>query len=616
MTKRDRIVHDQPHEMSGYPPSSADNSTLSQPLLSSDNDDTSPPSFEPARRRHSTPTLRRRFPGLYLALKKWWKPLIALSTPFFLLFLYALIHPHYPSLPALPKVRIDTTGSNSHIFGHSDAGPFECTCGESVAGERLCRVYNQEGLRSSQLVKGTGARVRKVLQKAREGHSLKVGVLGGSVSACRGVHPSVEHPRGDPAGPGCYTSLFKDWLNQTFPGSEHQVWNGAIGGMDSSYYAFCGAHHIANDVDLIILEFDVNDQTDTIYASFFDQLLRVLLEFKSQPAVVILGMWAPLVAQDQGYGDPQWVHLPIAHYYDIPYVSMKRIIFNHYLRYPESTAKAFYQIDHLHPNARGHRVLSDLLISYLESELCLLSRYGMPAIPPLEETMATEKASNSLVSIPFPFEVNYVQHNDPTSPPDGWEASFDPIPLASMAEEARHFALPETPYRVPPVAMFLPLSDVVDPGKPDPTSARHVLGLPQPKPFCADANYVDNPLKPASAEGWEQYVWDNEKRYWVSKTVGARIRVDIKVNEGRVAVYYFRSQHYELGDMLCWVDDNERGAVNLPGYWDKEINVAVVAYIDEKVTPGNHYVTCEVSAQSSHPNMENHNVRLAAVMAT
>lgn len=49
--------------------------------------------------------------------------------------------------------------------------------------------------------------------------------------------------------------------------------------------------------------------------------MRVLLEFPSQPAVLILGAWSPQVAQDQGYADPQVVHLPIAHYYDIPYVS-------------------------------------------------------------------------------------------------------------------------------------------------------------------------------------------------------------------------------------------------------------------------------------------------------
>lgn len=86
----------------------------------------------------------------------------------------------------------------------------------------------------------------------------------------------------------------------------------------------------------------------------------MLLEFESQPAIVILGSWAPQVAQDQGYGDPQTVHLPIATYYDIPYISLKRLIFNHYTRFPQSTAKTFWLPDQLHPNARGHVSYEDI----------------------------------------------------------------------------------------------------------------------------------------------------------------------------------------------------------------------------------------------------------------
>ncbi len=60
------------------------------------------------------------------------------------------------------------------------------------------------------------------------------------MSACRGVHPSPDHPEGDPAGPGCYTSVLHEYLKETFPESDVQLYNGALGGMDSSYYAFCG----------------------------------------------------------------------------------------------------------------------------------------------------------------------------------------------------------------------------------------------------------------------------------------------------------------------------------------------------------------------------------------
>lgn len=178
---------------------------------------------------------------------------------------------------------------------------------------------------------------------------------------------------------------------------------------------------------------------------------------------------------------------------------------------------------------------------------------------------------------------------DPLHPPAGWEATFEAEPLSKITNELRHFVLPTTPYDISQVGMFTPLRDIVDPARPDPDSPSHILDLPQPEMFCADANDSENPMSPTSFEGWKQFVWNGEKHFWVSSTVGARIRVEIKVNAGRyviarcclrmliisVAVYYYRSRHYDLGDALCWVDDNERGAVSLPGHWDKQYNVAV-----------------------------------------
>lgn len=42
---------------------------------------------------------------------------------------------------------------------------------------------------------------------------------------------------------------------------------------------------------------------------------------------------------------------------------MKRMVFDHYLRYPQSMAKAFFQPDMLHPNARGHVSLCYFVLS-------------------------------------------------------------------------------------------------------------------------------------------------------------------------------------------------------------------------------------------------------------
>ncbi|ODN76243.1 hypothetical protein L202_06166 [Cryptococcus amylolentus CBS 6039] len=583
---------DEDHELAVY----GEPSSSTRPLLNDPHNRSPPPS-------HYKPHPRRLL-----------KTVIFISIPFLLVFIYSLIHPHVRGLPPLPRISITSGGAVSQP-DYEDKITQDCLCGATDEGERICSLYHEEGLRNTRLVQGSGSRMRRVLQKAREGKKLNIGVLGGSVTACHGVHPSATYPQGDPAGPGCWTTIFIEWVRKTFPDADHQFKNGAIGGMDSSFYAFCGAHHIPEDTDLVILEFDVNDQNDPLYEAFFDQLLRALSEFPSEPAILVLGAWCPQVAHDQGYGDPQIVHSPIALYYDVPYVSMKRLMFQHYMRYPLSTAKAFWQPDMVHPNARGHRVLADTLISYLESELCMLTRYGLPVVPPIEDTIASTNPFSSLVDVPFALDTLHLV--DPVTPPEGWEETFDLAPLQKLRDERRLFVVPSSPYAIPPVGVFTPLREVVDPHKPDPASGAHIEGLRQPQLFCADANDKKNPMTPTVADGWEPFVWNGEKHYWVADKPGARIRVEIKVNAGRVAVYYFRSQHYNLGDAKCWVDDNEEGGVLLHGYWTRQYNVAIVAYIDEKVTPGDHYVTCEVANTTHHPtNSDAHHFRLTAVMAT
>lgn len=114
-----------------------------------------------------------------MGLRRWWKPIVLIATPFILLGIYAIVHPHVPGLPPLPTVNIHS-GAPLPEWGTLSKEEDPCRCGETREGERLCDVYHSAGLRASRAVEGTGARIRRVLQKAREGERLKVGVLGGS----------------------------------------------------------------------------------------------------------------------------------------------------------------------------------------------------------------------------------------------------------------------------------------------------------------------------------------------------------------------------------------------------------------------------------------------------
>jgi hypothetical protein len=179
----------------------------------------------------------------YRILGRLWRPLICIFTPIVIVFIYGLIHPHIPALPPLPTVSI-SHGSSTFSSG---LGGTECGCGSrSLKGDakRICEVYGKKALERSRLFDGSGGRVRRVLSQAKnDKRVLKVGILGGSselltrvlhllflcrrtnvvldgkstVSACHGLHPSPEYPQGDPQGPGCYTTLFQEWLNTAFP---------------------------------------------------------------------------------------------------------------------------------------------------------------------------------------------------------------------------------------------------------------------------------------------------------------------------------------------------------------------------------------------------------------
>lgn len=160
-------------------------SSAGRPLLASY--PTSPPSSPHTRHTHTFTSRPRR---------RWIKPLILLAIPPLVLFIYTLAHPLIPSLPPLPHIRIET-GESIPSTPSSDVDltspssspapmmvtPDSCVCGSTERGKALCNVYHQAGLRASRIVQSSGARLRRVLGKARDGNDIRVGVLGGSGEA-------------------------------------------------------------------------------------------------------------------------------------------------------------------------------------------------------------------------------------------------------------------------------------------------------------------------------------------------------------------------------------------------------------------------------------------------
>jgi hypothetical protein len=155
---------------------------------------TSPTSPTFPFRRHSG-SKRPVSPLLGPILRRGWKLVLALSLPVLLITLYSLVHDRVDDLPALPKISVHydysgtsewaTEGAGESRLGDSMAlapGPNggSCTCGATDDGKRVCDVYGAEGLEKSRLVQGSGARMKRMLARAKAGKDIKIGVLGGS----------------------------------------------------------------------------------------------------------------------------------------------------------------------------------------------------------------------------------------------------------------------------------------------------------------------------------------------------------------------------------------------------------------------------------------------------
>lgn len=117
--------------------------------------------------------------------------------------------------------------------------------------------------------------MQKVIQKALSGMPVTISVLGSSGTSlspsdfnvqsmvANGMFPfivSACHGAGDdPVHSKCYPSKFFDWWNSVFPHPASELTNGASRKTDSAYYAYCSGHHLPDQTDLVILEFDSAD---------------------------------------------------------------------------------------------------------------------------------------------------------------------------------------------------------------------------------------------------------------------------------------------------------------------------------------------------------------------
>lgn len=153
----------------------------------------------------------------------------------------------------------------------------------------------------------------------------------------------------------------------------------------SAFFAYCFDEELTmrrkniewgKGPDLVVLEFGVNDvwPTGDVATQDFEKLLRKIRAMPSSPAIIILEAASLLLAQTTSFtANAEYLHLPAAQFYDVPVLSAKHSLFGPTpALLPESNLKIedLFLPDLHHPNDRGHALLGDILISYIEQESC------------------------------------------------------------------------------------------------------------------------------------------------------------------------------------------------------------------------------------------------------
>ncbi len=210
-------------------------------------------------------------------------------------------------------------------------------------------LFNKERNERALSNLGNPYRFLKLFEKARRGEEIVFVTMGGSITTSCNASCWENH----------YGALLEKWLKDTFPKANIKFVSAGIGATGS----LMGVHRVSRDVlchepDFVLVEFSVNDDLngDTTEV-YYDNLIYKILNYKTQPAVLCVGMTTCTGASAQEN------HLNVAKHYDVPYISYRDAV------WPD-VEKGILQWstlsnDDVHPIDAGHKLVADLVLDYL-----------------------------------------------------------------------------------------------------------------------------------------------------------------------------------------------------------------------------------------------------------
>lgn len=180
-------------------------------------------------------------------------------------------------------------------------------CMPCLDGDPICDKWGRSAIARSRAYEGSGSQLQRILSKLQGGEEVRVGIVGGSISACAEVK---RHE--------CYPSRLGDELTRIFKpyGTRFKVFNGAIFGTASAFFSTCWQVSLPANLDLLIAEFSVNDDKSILIDKDMDALIRSVAGMEDGPSIMLLDLYSP---QNLWYDASQGINT-LGQYHDVPVI--------------------------------------------------------------------------------------------------------------------------------------------------------------------------------------------------------------------------------------------------------------------------------------------------------
>ena len=232
-------------------------------------------------------------------------------------------------------------------------------CTGMAQGEEKKTMFEKEwylqALKDSVMSVGNNARLKKVIERAKNGEHITLATIGGSIT--EGAGASVYQD--------CWAARFGVRFGTAYGtgnGANVHLVNAGVGGTASPFGYMRYQREIVGRVpktdpdglpDIVVIEYSVNDWQEPTNHRCFESMVREILNAPNEPAVILM-----FAVFRNGWNLQEDLRR-IGDNYGLMMVSIKDGIYSHIGK--EITAKGFFS-DEYHPTSLGHRIMTDCLM--------------------------------------------------------------------------------------------------------------------------------------------------------------------------------------------------------------------------------------------------------------